>query len=189
MMDLNPTLWRTCRMLAGEKRIELLRELHREPGRSVAALGKAVGISRSDASQELRRIQSRGLLKSERQGLPLIYRMEADPQVFSAGPLLRAIRSALSSLPSEEDRRMCILSNGLAHVRRISILHTLFPGPQPMRDLPQHLHMSSSSFWDHMTILVNCGWITRKGDSLHLQTIRHPLARALVLQLRQNDTA
>ena len=80
MANLNPTLWRTCKMLAGQTRIRLLRQLHRQPGPCVADLGKAVGIKRSDASQELRRIQSRGLLKSMRQGIPLVYRMEPDPK-------------------------------------------------------------------------------------------------------------
>ncbi len=66
MKNLNPTLWRTCRMLTGTNRVRLLRELHDHPGQSVSQLAAALGIGPSDASQELRRIQSRGLLKSER---------------------------------------------------------------------------------------------------------------------------
>lgn len=44
MKNLNPTLWRTCRMLAGTTRIRLLRELHTHPGQSVSELARAVGI-------------------------------------------------------------------------------------------------------------------------------------------------
>ena len=35
MKTLNPTLWRTCRMLAGANRIRLLRAIFAQPGQSV----------------------------------------------------------------------------------------------------------------------------------------------------------
>ena len=57
MQNLNPTLWRTCKMLAGRTRIRMLRQLLEHPGECVSALGKRVAIKESAASQELRRIR------------------------------------------------------------------------------------------------------------------------------------
>ena len=45
MRNLNPTLWRTCRVLSGENRIKLLRQIHDHPGQAVSELALAVGIA------------------------------------------------------------------------------------------------------------------------------------------------
>ena len=127
---LNPTLWRTCRMLASPTRINLLRALVTHPGQGVSALGQCVGIRQSAASQELRRIQSRGIIQPHRKGTRLIYRLGADPQVSSAAPLLKAISSALNQFPPARDEEMCVLATGLAHERRIRMFrHLLLNGP------------------------------------------------------------
>lgn len=186
--NLNPTLWRTCRMLAGRKRVELLRQLHDLPGRNVTDLGQAVGIKRADASQELRRIQSRGLLKSKRCGLPLIYQMEADPQVSSAAPLLQAIQAALAATNPGQDARMCEIARGLAHERRIAILRILLTGPCTFADLSQQLHISPTSLADHLSVLLETNWISRKKDIIRWRPIRHPLAQTLLTLLRSAGT-
>ncbi|MGD9780970.1 MAG: hypothetical protein AB7V14_02320 [Kiritimatiellia bacterium] len=184
MKTLNPTLWRTCKMLAGQKRIQLLRQLYGHPGRNVSELGAAVGIKRACASQELRRIQSRGLLKAKRQGLPLIYRMETDPQVPSASPLLHAIRSALASRPPERDLDMCRLAQGLAHERRIAIARVLLIAPRSAIDLNRLLRIAAPTLAKHLRILVHSGWAIRKGHLLYFKPPPHPLAQALANLLK-----
>jgi DNA-binding IclR family transcriptional regulator len=185
MESLNPTLWRTCKMLAGQKRIQLLRQLNAQPGQNVADLGKAVDVKRSDASQELRRIQSRGLLKSQRMGRPLIYRMEADPQVSSAAPLLKAIRTALASYPPERDPEMCIIANGLAHEHRIGLARALLAGPRTMADMHAGLSLSAFGLAQHVQTLVESGFATRKSHLIYFRVPPHPLARALAKLLHQ----
>ncbi|NCA82947.1 MAG: transcriptional regulator [Opitutae bacterium] len=185
MANLNPTLWRTCKMLAGEKRIQLLRQLHEKPGRSVTELGAAVGVKRSDASQELRRIQSRGLLKSERKGLPLVYRMEVDPQVLSAAPLLKAIQAALASFPPERDIEMCGIANGLAHDRRIAIVRALTGNPLTTAELQRKMNLPRSALAQHLQPLASSGFTSRKAKRIHFKVPPHPLARALAKLLQQ----
>ena len=185
MANLNPTLWRTCKMLAGRKRVELLRELHQQPGRSVTELGHAVGVKRSYASQELRRIQSRGLLKSARRGIPLIYRMDPDPQVLSASPLLKAIQFALGRFPPERDPEICAIANGLAHDRRIAIARLLMQGPLSHAGLLQALHMTPSALSQHLQPLLSGGWVIKTNKHFHLRIPAHPLARALASLIRE----
>ena len=185
MESLNPTLWRTCKMLAGSKRIQLLRQLHEHPGKSVTALGEAVGIKRSAASQELRRIQSRGLLKSKRHGVPLVYHMESDPQVPSAAPLLKAIRVALKSYPTSRDLEMCTLAANLANDRRISIVRALLVSPLASADLQLRLGISADSLAQHLRTLIQNGFVKRNGNLVCLEVPKHPLAQALIKLVQQ----
>ena len=179
LQNLNPTLWRTCKMLAGTKRVQLLRQLQEQPGRCVSDLGKAVGVKRSDASQELRRIQSRGLLKSKRHGVPLVYRLEADPQVSSAAPLLKAIQVALAAHPPERDLDICTIANGLANERRIAIVRALMASPQTRSELHTKLNVSAPACAKHLRTLLNSGFAEEQNRLIHFRVPAHPVARAL----------
>ena len=184
MKTLNPTLWRTCRMLAGANRIRLLRAICEKPGQSVTELAQALGIGLSDASQELRRIQSRGLLKSSRDGIRVIYRPEADPQVPTAAPLLKALKPALSDLPPERDEELRALAFGLAYPRRIAIAQALQASPQTELELSGALKLSSFAVFTHVKILQEGGWVRRVGRNRHFAVPEHPLAEALARLLR-----
>ena len=184
MKNLNPTLWRTCRMLAGVHRLLLLRQLHDQPGRSVAELAQAVGIGRSDASQELRRIQSRGLLRSAREGVRVVYRLEADPQVPSAALLLKALKATFSSLSPDHDGDLRQIAFGLAYPRRIAIAQALLAGPRTDLDLCTALKLSPFAVFNHAGILAKSGWIKRSNGARQLTVPAHPMAAALIRLLR-----
>ena len=176
---LNPTLWRTCRMLAGGTRVKLLRELHRQPGRSVTELARATGIGTSDASQELRRIQSRGLLQADRRGPFVIYRLGADPQVAAAAPLLRALRAALAQTRAAQDAEIVRIAQGLAHPRRIALARALRRSPRRPAQLRAELGLATSSARPHLARLLESGLVKRRGAWLVLEPAAHPLAKAL----------
>ena len=185
MQSLNPTLWRTCRMLAGITRMKLFRELYTNPGLSVSALGHLAGIRQPAASQELRRIQSRGLLRAERRGRILCYYMAADPQVSSASSLLKAIQVAFSGLPPENDRLMCNIAAGLSHERRIQMVRALMPGPSLPVELQHTLHIPPRPFQLHLQKLLTSGFVVRTNEHLHWTVPNHPLAAALAKLLQQ----
>lgn len=177
--QLNPTLWRTCRVLAGRIRLKLLRQLHDTPGQSVSALARIVGIGVSDASQELRRLQSRGLLQAERKGPWLIYRLGANPQVPSAAPLLKALADAFSSHPPDRDDAMSPLATGLAHPRRIALAVALMKSPQCRVELRQATRIPKTSFQHHLESLAAAGYIQNHAGRLAFYPPQHPLARTL----------
>ena len=177
---MNPTLWRTCRMLAGATRVKLLRQLHARPGRSVTKLAQATGIGVSDASQELRRIQSRGLLQVERRGANVLYRFGADPQVSSAAPLLQALRTVLRVYPEERDPEIARIAQGLAHPRRIAIVKALLQAPQKVQNMPAALAMAPSSTRPHVDTLLRSGLAKRTGEWLLLDPVNHPVAKVLI---------
>jgi len=185
MQSLNPTLWRTCKMLAGKTRIRLLRQLYTHPGMHVSALGESVQIGQAAASQELRRIQSRGFLQSERRGTCLIYRMVADPQVSSAAPLLGSIQTALSTLSAEEDEQMWVLAAGLSNERRIRIFRSLFEAPQSILDLQVALYIPDHSLREHLKTLLRSGFVTQSGMQFRFKVPDHPLAKALTQLIKE----
>ncbi len=180
MQSLNPTLWRTCRMLAGATRLRLLRELHARPGQKVSELARAAGIGRSDASQELRRIQSRGLLQTERRGAALIYRLEPDSQVVSAAPLLKALRPTLAVPGPDQDAMIAALANGLAHPRRLAIVKWLKRSPRSAYALQRAVQTNHANIQRHLQTLAAGGYVRREGRLCHFTPPRHPLAKALL---------
>jgi DNA-binding transcriptional ArsR family regulator len=180
MRELNPTLWRTCRVLSGHTRLKLLRLLHDTPGQSVSALGAAVGIGVSAASQELRRIQSRGLLKPYRRASFLIYRLEPDPQVPSAAPLLQALHAAFSSRPPEQDPDMIPIATGLSHPRRIQLVRLLITSPLSFSDLRVAAGIPVCPLSHHLAVLRAGNWIHGNKNLWTFRPPGHPLAHALV---------
>lgn len=179
MQSLNPTLWRTCRVLSGSTRLKLLRRLHDVPGQSVSELAGQVGIGVSDASQELRRLQSRGLLQADHQGGRLIYRLGADPQVSSAAPLLNALKSAFARYPPEQDEAMAPIATGLAHARRIAIAKVLMKSDLVSLALRTATRIPRGPLSRHLDTLSAGGWARRNKRMLSFHVPTHPLARAL----------
>jgi DNA-binding transcriptional ArsR family regulator len=185
MQNLNPTLWRTCRMLAGATRIRLLRQLHDHPGSNISALAEAIGISQPYASQEMRRIQSRGFLRPVHRSAALIYQPVPDPQVASAAPLLKAVMTALGSRPSRQDEEMVAIAAGLAHERRIAMARALLNSPKTGRQLHQEIPMSACSFQLHLRTLLASGFVQQRNPQLLFAVPAHPLGQALARLLRQ----
>ncbi len=180
MQNLNPTLWRTCRMLSGRTRIRLLRALHDHPGRNVTEYARELDIGCSDASQELRRIQSRGLLQTVHRGASVIYRFGPDPQVGSAHPLLKALESTLSSDSPEEDSTIAIIAAGLAHPKRIAIFKSLKQSPKSAFALQKEIRTSYGNLQRHLCTLIDSGLVTRQDRMLRHAVPAHRLAKALV---------
>jgi predicted transcriptional regulator len=177
---LSPTLWRTCRMLAGKTRIRLLRHIEEHPGQSVSERAKALDIGISDASQELRRIQSRGLLQVENRGARVIYRLGADPLVYSAAPILQALRTALSHRHAEADEQIRAIAKGLGHRKRIALIQSLRNSPKNSYALHQDLQIPYGSLHLHLQALLESGLIQRENKICCFIPPVHPLAKAII---------
>lgn len=183
MQSLNPTLWRTCRVLAGPKRLKLLRQIFEGPERNVSRLAGAVRIGEPDASQELRRLQSRGLLRRRAQGANIVYQPFPDPQVASAAPLLKALKTALAD-PPDNDENLIRIAAGMAHERRIEIARILMRGGKTPRELSALARIRPTPLYHHLQRLKAGGFIHRAGHKLVFQVPHNPLAQTLVKLIR-----
>ena len=179
-MALSPTLWRTCRVLAGPTRLALFRGLARHPGCAVSELADEAGISLPRASQELRRLQSRGLVAVERTGRFVRYYPEPDPLVSSAKPILRAMLEFFARNDASCDPQLALLAQGLGHARRIEMIRALRTGPMDLQTLQTRVQVPMATLRHHFKFLAEGGWVRRNGPRWELATAESPLAKTLL---------
>lgn len=176
-MALSPTLWRTARVLAGAVRLDLLKLIVDRPGLTVSELAESRRLSLPRASQELRRLQARGLVQGVRQGRHLRYRPAPDPLVASARPLLLAAKAALARRPEEETIRV---ARAFSHERRLSILRELKKAPRCSGALAKAAGIPPIALQRHLRVLRAGRLIRRTPAGWELTPGRHPLARAFL---------
>ena len=186
MNQLNPTVWRTCRALGGSTRVRMLRQILKCPGQNVSQLAEQLEIGISDASQELRRLQSRGLLRRSCQGLSVVYLPIPDPQVPSAAPLLQALKAAFASEP-ESDESIVRIAKALGHERRIAIVRALLQGPQSRQELSILARTQLVTLKKHLKWLVDGCIVIRTNKKYSLQASQSPLL-ATWLKLLKSDS-
>ena len=178
-MALSPTLWRTCRVLSGATRLALLRRIIRTPGMSVGALADAEGLGIGRTSQELRRLQARGIVGVERHGRFVRYFPVPDPAVSSAGPILRALQESCTRYGAAMPERTAQLARGVAHEKRLAVVRAMQAGPQAVEELQAALKIPVPTLWHHLLFLRAGGWIAPQNGKWMLARNEHPLAKCL----------
>jgi len=151
-MELKPTLWRTCRVLANANRLRILRSLIRESPRTVSAVSGIVHLRESVASDYLRLLQSRGLIQCERRGRYVFYSDRSDPAVSHAGILLSALRNVLSSkrMPLES---VVFTLTAFTHPRRVLIVKLLSASALRTKELQRSACISEPALARHLAKL------------------------------------
>jgi DNA-binding transcriptional ArsR family regulator len=186
-MELHPTLWRTCRALQGATRLQLLRLVVAAPGLTVSDLAEKTRISCSRASQELRRLQARGLIRRVAQkGRYVQYLPESDPQVPSAKPILIALKNTFQRLPPGADPLTRRTAAALAHPHRVAILQELLNGPRNSHALQAVLHIPQRTLYRHLRILQRGQMVGTSRMVFRPARNPLPLAKCLVDLLRNH---
>lgn len=186
-MKLHPTLWRTCRVLTGKTRLRLFRLVVDSPGTTVTRLAEQAKIGCSRASQELRRLQSRGLLRVEREGKYVRYFPQPDPQVPSARPILEAMETTFARSSSSSDMQIQLVATALSHPRRSVILRELLNGPRNIHALQASLRISLRPLYRHLNILQEGGLIRQSQMVFRIARNSHPLAKCLMALTRTSE--
>ncbi len=180
MPKLHPTLWRSCRILSGKTRIELLRLVVDRPDLSVAELAAQLKISVPRASQELRRLQSRGLIQAVRTGVHVRYRPVPDRLVSTAAPLLQAMQETFRQFPPAADDQSLLIAVAFSHERRLALARLLLPGAMDIQSLEEMAGLARNPLNRHLRILREGGVIRRSGKILAIADNPHPLAHGLL---------
>lgn len=179
MAKLHPTLWRTCRILSGNTRLRLFRTVVATPNQSVTVLATQLGISVPRASQELRRLQSRGLLQAVRRDIHVHYRPVADTLVSSAPPLLAAMQETFERYPASEDDDIIRIAKGFSHTRRLILMRLLLVGPMDKETLEEIAGIKRNALLRHLRILEQGGLARCQHERWQVVNPVHPLARCL----------
>lgn len=176
---LQPSLWRTCRVLANRVRLGMLRELIRNPGQSVSDVARRLRVSPVLVTKCLRALQARGLLAARREGKYVYYRPSADESVLGAALLLRALRKTFAS---KKDPVEVIFRQATAftHPRRITIISALQNEPLESRKLLTATGMSDAALRRHLLKLESRGFVIFDGRRYRCTTPKDTLAKILL---------
>lgn len=178
----HPTLWRTCRALANERRLLCLKAVLLHPSLTVGEAAAFVNIPENQASINLRALQARGLITSQRQSRWTHYLPIADPFVEHAALLLATMRKTLTrGCPSE--RAVVTLLKAFTHARRLVVLSYLQKHPGALvESLVSASHISQPAMWRHLTLLHANSIIVNKDGRWSLSPARTMpnLAKALL---------
>lgn len=160
---LAPTIWRTCRMLANERRLRVLEHVLRARRTSVTQTASACKLPLQQAGGNLRGLQSRGLLAVERVGRWTFYWPQADPSVRDAAELLQIIATAIQRQESTHD--MMYALTACTHPRRLLLLQALRNGPLTAEQLVLRCHISLPAVYRHADKLLRRGALVQ--DAVH----------------------
>lgn len=174
---LAPTLWRTCRVLANYTRLRILSLLFSTSQQTVSALAGRLRLQLSAASQNLRLIESRGLLSVRRVKLRAYYRIN-DAPTRDARILVEAIGSTFQSVSSPEN---VIFKSATAftHPRRIEIYCLLKAQPQSLAQLCSATGISMTAMIRHVHKLEARGFVSNSEGDYAAVTPKPAIGRVL----------
>ena len=148
-LTLQPTLWRTCRVVPNRSRLALFGLLVEQPDQPVSTLAKQLCLPLSVASEYLRAMEARGLLTVRRTGRWVKYRPAPAEQRSPVSVLVSALR-VIFQKESAPIKTIFHLATAFTHPRRILIFQKLQTGARtleqlqiatqiPLVALPRHL--------------------------------------------------
>lgn len=177
MIQTEPSLWRTCRVLACETRLTMLQLLIEHGELCVSELAEQTGITPHNASTQLRALNARGLITPRREKLRVLYRAEANEALEAAPQLLAAIGAAFRAGASP--KTVFHLCTAFTHPRRIELARMLQAEPKPFEDLQEKTKMSASSLCRHLRKLEARGFVKKRGTQYQPARRSDPLRIAL----------
>lgn len=178
MDALHPTLWRTCRVLANEKRLQLLWKLFQSGESSVTSLGDAVGLTEPGASAYLRALNARGLILPRREKTFVYYRVESNPEVAGAPELLEGLKGAYDAfMPLSHVMKQL---TAFTHERRIVIVRTLAESSMEESALSIKAGISPQALYRHVRKLRERGYVERADQKIFLTEQENPLGKVLL---------
>jgi DNA-binding transcriptional ArsR family regulator len=173
-----PTLWRTCRVLANRKRLQTLALLIRQPNQTVSAVAERMSSSVPTASQYLRALEARGLLTCRRVSRRVEYRPSAGTSEGAAGEIVKALRLVFRRR-AQPIEAIFKLATGFTHPRRIEVFRALANGADSIAKLQATTNLPARALSRHLAKLEARGFVKNE-MALYVATIqRHPFGRVL----------
>jgi DNA-binding transcriptional ArsR family regulator len=173
-----PTLWRTCRVLANHKRLRTLAYLIRHPNQTVSAVAERMSLSMPAASQYLRALEARGLLICRRVGRRVEYRSPAGTGEGAAGEIVRALRLVFRRR-AQPIEAIFKLATGFTHPRRVEVFRALTNGADSFAKLQAATKMPARALSRHLTKLEARGFVKNETELYRATMHRHPFGRVL----------
>jgi DNA-binding transcriptional ArsR family regulator len=180
-----PTLWRTCRVLANRKRLQTLALLIRQPNQTVSTVAERIRLSVPAAGQYLRALEARGLLTCQRVGRRVEYRPAARTSDGAAQEIVRAFRVVFSRR-AQPIEAIFKLATAFTHPRRIEAFRALTNGADSFAKLQAATHIPARALSRHLAKLEARGFVKEAEAARYVATThRHPFGRVLARSARR----
>lgn len=180
---LQPTLWRTCRVLANKTRLRILHELCLRPDQRVSDIGQRLGLSSSLASQSLRALNARGLLIARRVGPLVYYSPCANRSIPNSDRLLKVIQKTFAD-DKKPYENIFKYSTAFTHPRRILIIKMLYERSMQPEEIVFKTSIPFSALIRHLRKLVARGFLKHGVHGYICSVPRHKFARFLLYLAR-----
>ncbi|HKS36305.1 MAG TPA: helix-turn-helix domain-containing protein [Verrucomicrobiae bacterium] len=154
---LQPTLWRTCRVLANRRRLKILGVLLRQSPQTVSSLSRQLKLPLPVASQSLRALEGRGLLTSRRIGRRVDYRPSVANSNVTRG-VVRSVRLAFHRDPAPVET-LFKRSTAFTHPRRIEIFRALDAQASTLPQIQAATRISVRALVRHLRKLEARGFV------------------------------
>lgn len=177
---LQPTLWRTCRLLANRTRLKLLGVLLRRPGLTVSAAAEHLKLPLPVASQYLRALEARGILTARRVGRQVEYR-PSPATTAGPGPKLVAALRLVFQRETEPVETVFRLATAFTHPRRIEVYRALQGEPRLLGQLQTTTRISVRALLRHVRKLEARGFLESQQGRYKVANRRDALGRELAL--------
>jgi len=168
---LQPTLWRTCRVLANRTRLQILELLVQEAPQTVSAVAAHLSLTLPVASQALRALEARSLLTACRIGRRVEYRLGAGSS-SDASPTLAATLGAVLRRDAAAKETIFQLATAFTHPRRIEIFRLLRTEPRMLMPLQAATRISLPALLRHLKKLEARGFIICEDEKY--SAVNHP---------------
>ena len=173
-----PTLWRTCRVLANRKRLQILAFLIRQPNQTVSAVAERMSLSMPATSQYLRALEARGLLTCRRVGRRVEYRLADGRSEGSADQIVAALRRVLGR-GGDRFEPLFKLATAFTHPRRLEVFRVITKGANSFNKIQAATRIPSPALERQLEKLEARGFIAGRRGAYAARTQGDPFARAL----------
>jgi DNA-binding transcriptional ArsR family regulator len=173
-----PTLWRTCRVLANRNRLQTLALLLQQPNQTVSAIAERMSLSMPATSQYLRALEARGLLTCRRVGRRVEYRPVAGTSEDAAAEIVKALRLAFPG-KAQPIEGIFKLATGFTHPRRVEVFRALTNGADSFVKLQAATNLPARALSRHLAKLEARGFVKVEAAHYVAPIQRHPFGRAL----------
>lgn len=178
VQPLQPTLWRTCRVLANRRRLRMLQLLATERAMTVTAVAERLGLPAPVTSQYLRALEARGLLRARRDGSRVSYRFPSRGESGRLEAVLTALRAGFRCDPGYAEVAFRS-ATAFTHPRRIEIYRSVCGGNGALEPLCDMTKASRFAVVRHLAKLAARGFIRRQGEQWVVGAGSDGLASAL----------
>ena len=158
-------LWRICRILANQTRLNILRCLFRTRGFCVRDIADKFALSEVVASQHLKHLSETGFLKQKRESKWVFYEPIISSEKTHASELIHPLKHKLLN-KSPNYTKLIRLFTAITHPRRVDITKAALHRPIQFQQMVIECNISSQALYRHLDKLIARN-VLRKATNLY----------------------